>query len=249
MLASALLLSLVACTDAPDEPVAENPALATPVPAGMVRGTVLETMNAAGYTYFLLDTNEGQRWFAAQQASVAVGDVVQTDTGMAMQDFTSNALDRSFDEIFFSSVLQNLSAGGMPSGQPQAGMPESHPTLPSEIDGDVTVEAFEDGKDIAWLYANKDSLAGQSVTLRGMVVKYNANILGSNFVHIRDGSGDAADGSNDLLFTTGAEVAVGETVVVSGNVVLDKDFGAGYSYPVLVENAVVRTDEGDPGAD
>jgi hypothetical protein len=82
-----------------------------------------------------------------------------------------------------------------------------------------------------------------------MVVKYNANILGSNFVHIRDGSGDAADGSNDLLFTTGAEVAVGETVVVSGNVVLDKDFGAGYSYPVLVENAVVRTDEGDPGAD
>ena len=106
----------------------------------------------------------------------------------------------------------------------------------------VAVAAVEEGKDIAWVYANKDSLAGQPVSLRGQVVKYNANILGTNFVHIQDGSGDAADGSNDLIVTTQTEVAVGQTIVASGNIVLDKDFGAGYSYPVLMEDATVTVE-------
>ena len=214
----------------------------------MVRGTVIETMDAAGYTYVLLDTSEGQTWYAAQQTPVSVGDVVQTNAGMPMQDFTSKTLGRTFDVIFFSGALQNLSASAMPEGHPATGMPPGHPPMPTE-NGDtdaaaapVAVAAVEEGKDIAWVYANKDSLAGQAVTLRGEVVKYNANILGSNFLHIKDGSGDAADGSDDLIVTTQAEAAVGQTVVVSGNVVLDKDFGAGYSYPVLVEDATVTVE-------
>jgi hypothetical protein len=69
------------------------------------------------------------------------------------------------------------------------------------------------------------------------VVKFNANILGSNWLHIQDGSGSAADGNNDLAVTSGAEAAVGDTVVVTGKIVLEKDFGAGYSYPVLMEDA------------
>jgi hypothetical protein len=85
-------------------------------------------------------------------------------------------------------------------------------------------------------------LAGESVSLRGKVVKYNANILGTNFLHIQDGSGDAADGSNDLIVTTKTEVAFGDTVVASGSIVLDKDFGAGYSYPVLIEDATVTVE-------
>ena len=74
-LAAALLVTQAACTDKAQEVEADNPALATPVPTGMVRGTVLETMDAAGYTYVLLETDEGQSWFAAQQASVAVGEI------------------------------------------------------------------------------------------------------------------------------------------------------------------------------
>jgi hypothetical protein len=73
--------------------------------------------------------------------------------------------------------------------------------------------------------------------LRGKVVKYNGNILSTNWLHIQDGSGSAADGSNDLVVTSAAEAAVGDTVIITGNIVLDKDFGAGYSYPVLVDDA------------
>ena len=81
------------------------------------------------------------------------------------------------------------------------------------------------------------ALSGQPVSLRGKVVKFNANILGTNWLHIQDGSGSAADASNDLTVTSAAQAAVGDTVVVTGNVALDKDFGSGYSYPVLVEDA------------
>jgi hypothetical protein len=243
-LAAGLLLTLAACTDTAKEPEAENPALAAPVPEGMVRGTVLETMDSGGYTYVLLDSGENQNWHATQQSAVNVGDVVQTNAGMPMQQFTSKTLNRTFDVIYFSGALENLTATpAMPEGHPNTALPPGHPSTSAEsMAADTAVAAVEEGKNIAWIYANKDSLAGESVSLRGKVVKYNANILGTNFLHIQDGSGDAADGSNDLIVTTKTEVAFGDTVVASGSIVLDKDFGAGYSYPVLIEDATVTVE-------
>jgi hypothetical protein len=167
-----------------------------------------------------------------------VGDVVQTNAGMPMQQFTSKTLNRTFDVIYFSGALENLTATpAMPEGHPNTALPPGHPSTSAEsMAADTAVAAVEEGKNIAWIYANKDSLAGESVSLRGKVVKYNANILGTNFLHIQDGSGD------DLIVTTKTEVAFGDTVVASGSIVLDKDFGAGYSYPVLIEDATVTVE-------
>jgi len=245
-LALCLLLPLAGCSKSADEPAAENAALAAPVPPGMVRGEVLETMNSGGYTYVFMDTGQDQRWVAALETPVVVGDIVQTDQGMAMNGFTSKTLDRTFNVVYFVGSLQNLS-GGSPPPAPQATgeMPAGHPDISGGDAAAVVaadLEAFEEGKDIAYVYANKDELAGNEITLRGKVVKYNPGILGWNFVHIQDGSGDAAAGDNDLIVTTKADTAVGETVVLTGNIVLDKDFGAGYSYPVLLEDASVTTE-------
>ena len=89
------------------------------------------------------------------------------------------------------------------------------------------------------VFTEKSALANQKVVVRGKVVKTNAGIMGKDWVHVRDGSGD--DGSNDLTVTTTAQPLpnVGDTVLVTGTVVLDKDFGMGYQYPVLVEDATV----------
>ncbi len=244
-LAVSLLISLSGCSKSADEPATGNAALATPVPAGMVRGTVLETMDSGGYTYVLMDTGEGQRWAAAVQTPVEVGDVVQSDQGMAMKDFASTTLNRTFDVVYFVSSLQNLSGGSQPPAQVASGLPAGHPDISSGPAPAVAVPeiaAYEEGRDIAYVYANKDKLAGNEITLRGKVVKYNPGILGWNFIHIQDGSGDAAAGNNDLIVTTQADTAVGETVLLTGNIVLDKDFGAGYSYPVLLEDASIETD-------
>ena len=238
-----LLSAIAGCSKSADEPAAENAALATPVPPGMVRGTVLETMDSGGYTYAFLDTGQDQRWVAALETPVEVGDVVQTDAGMVMNGFTSKTLNRTFNVVYFVSILQNLTGGATPaqaSTRTPGEMPAGHPVISGAAAGtDTTVEAFEEGKDIAFVHANKDELAGNEITLRGKVVKYNPGILGWNFLHIQDGSGETATGTNDLIVTTRGSTAVGETVVLTGNIVLDKDFGAGYSYPVLLEDASI----------
>ena len=240
-----LLAPLAGCSKSADEPAAENAALATPVPAGMIRGTALETMNSGGYTYVFMDTGQDQRWVAALETPVQVGDVVQTDEGMAMTGFTSKTLGRTFNVVYFVSGLQNLSGSSQPPAQAAGEMPPGHPDISSggqAASAAVDVAAYEEGKDIAYVYANKSELAGQPITLRGKVVKYNSGILGWNFIHIQDGSGDAGASSNDLIVTSKAETAVGDVVVLSGTIVLDKDFGAGYSYPVLLEDASITTE-------
>jgi hypothetical protein len=230
------LLIQVGCTDSVEEPVAENPLLAAPVPDGMVRGTVLETTDSGGYTYVLLDTGDEQRWLAGPQTAVEVGDIIQTTEGMAMTQFTSNTLGRTFDVLYFVGTLGNLTTPVMPEG---------HPTISEDTETaieDLAVDALESGQDIASVYANKDSLAGTQISLRGKVVKYNEGILGQNFIHIQDGSGDAANGNNDLTVTSQATTTVGETIVVTGTIVLDKDFGAGYSFPVLLADANIAAE-------
>ncbi len=218
-LLAALLLTQIGCTESAPEPVADNPALTSPVPDGMLRGTVLETLNAGGYTYVFIETDQDQRWVAVPKTAVLVDDVVLTQQGMAMTNFESKTLNRTFEVVYFSGGLQNLTA------------PEV-----------VEVAQLTPGEDIAYVYANQDALAGQSISLRGEVVKFNANILGTNFIHIQDGSGDVADGSNDLTVTSTAVTAVGETVVVTGTVIKNKDFGYGYEFPVLVENASISSE-------
>ena len=77
--------------------------------------------------------------------------------------------------------------------------------------------------------------------MHGVVVKYNPGILGRNWIHLQDGTGEAADGSNDITVTTAEDVivAMGDLVIATGTAVLDKNLGEGYAYPIVIENARV----------
>ncbi|MFA6311635.1 MAG: hypothetical protein WCV99_04440 [Sterolibacterium sp.] len=90
---------------------------------------------------------------------------------------------------------------------------------------------------IAAVYKDKTALAGKEVRVQGKVVKVNNGIMGRNFLHVQDGSGDKD--SNDLTVTSKQTATVGDQVVVTGRVLLNKDFGAGYAYPLLVEEASI----------
>lgn len=94
-------------------------------------------------------------------------------------------------------------------------------------------------KSIADLYKEKVELAGKPVKLQGKVVKVNNNIMNRNFLHLQDGSGDPALGTNDVTITSDDTAAMGDTVTVTGTLVVDLDFGAGYKYPLLVEKASI----------
>lgn len=90
---------------------------------------------------------------------------------------------------------------------------------------------------IEQVYAQKEKLAGKQVQVKGKVVKVNEGIMGRNFLHITDGTGK--EGTNDLTVTTGDHAALGDAVSITGEVVVNRDFGSGYSYPLLIEKAHV----------
>jgi hypothetical protein len=112
---------------------------------------------------------------------------------------------------------------------------------PSEVPvGDVKVAKASgaDARTVAEIWAQRTSLKEKPVSIRGKVVKFNEGIMGKNWVHLRDGTG-ASGKDNDLTITTADKTNVGEVVLVKGTVRVDKDFGAGYAYPVIVEDAKV----------
>ncbi len=200
-------------------------------------GTVLETMNAGGYTYVRLETDAGEIWAAGPETALAVGDRVGLGASATMTNFRSESLDRTFPSIEFVSAFVTPPS----AGEGRAAMAQAHggarPTAPTTVEA---VAKAESGSTIAELYAGKAGLAGKTVTVRGQVVKYNSNILGHNWIHIQDGSGTA--GTNDLTVTTEGTARVGDVVLVRGKVALDKDFGMGYRYDLLVEEATVTVE-------
>jgi hypothetical protein len=94
-------------------------------------------------------------------------------------------------------------------------------------------------KTVEELNLNKAALAGQTIKAQGKVVKVNNGIMGRNFVHVQDGTGNPGGGTNNLIATSKQTAQVGEQVTVSGVVVVNRDFGGGYSYPLLIEEASI----------
>ena len=217
--------------------------------AGQLSGKVLETMDAAGYTYLRLETSTGEQWAAVSAAKVEVGQTVAINEQMTTENFESKTLNRTFDRIVFGTIADPnapaASAMGMPAGHPQTGAdggPAQHMSGPK----DVVVEKLPkaegpNGRTVAELWSAKKSLDNKPVVVRGKVVKFLGGIMGKNWVHVRDGSGSNDDGTNDLTVTTDEVVNVGDVVLVSGTLRADKDFGSGYAYGVIVEEGKFKT--------
>jgi hypothetical protein len=164
---------------------------------------------------------------------------------MVNENFHSKSLNRTFDRLIFGTLAQPGQAAAAQPGS--AALPPGHPSMQGwqgQTDGaaqapDVQVPKAEgkNAQTVAELWANRKSLAGQQVAVRGKVVKFLPQILGKNWVHLHDGSGAAADKTNDLTVTTQDTVNVGDVVTATGVVHIDKDYGAGYTYPVILEEA------------
>lgn len=199
-------------------------------------------MDAAGYTYVQVDTGSQTFWAAAPQFAVKVGDDVVVPEGMPMPDYHSKTLDRNFDMVYF---VPSVLVGGAQSLT--GDMPADHPPMNGSKTAVVATEVdlsgitpAEGGQTVADIFTKKAELAGKPVTVRGKVVKFTPEIMGKNWIHLQDGTGSA--GTNDLTVTTSATAQTGDTVTISGALVIDKDFGYGYAYDVIIEDAKVTVE-------
>ncbi len=213
---------------------------AAAAPGDQLTGPVLEHLDASPYVYLRIKTPKGEVWAAVPQAQIENGTKVTVFNPMRMTKFESTSLKRTFEEVYFGTLAP---AGGATAGQgdnPHAGI-----RSPTPVDiGKVPKATGADARTVAEVWAEKTSLAGKTVTIRAVVVKYNAGVMGKNWIHLQDGSGDPKQGTNDITVTSQEEAAIGDTVIITGTVRTDKDFGAGYTYPIIVEDAkVVRSGE------
>jgi hypothetical protein len=221
-----------------DDPAAK-PAQAIDSASRPVAGTVVSTTDVPNYTYVELDTGEGIVWAAGPTTELKEGDLVFVYNPGPMRDFYSKTLDRRFDLIYFGSALQVHGRGFAlptgPAGHPQPGQQKE------AVEAVSGIQRADGGQTIGEIFERKGELVGREVTVRGKVVKSNSGILDRNWIHLRDGT-SGPDGSNDLTVTSpssSAAAEVGDTVLVHGTVVVEKDFGYGYRYDLMIEDASV----------
>jgi hypothetical protein len=251
---------------APADPSDQAPpswAFATPVdddqgaPSGdsavdtSITGKVLEQIDVAKYSYLRLASAGGSdTWTAVPVTTSRVGQTVVVSNAEAMTNFSSASLKRTFDVIYFGV----LEAPGAPAEVP--GLPElaalvgaddphrtqllPHPGPGKEADA-VPVAKSEKasgplGRTVAELNALDQAASGSKVRVRATVVKVTTGVMGRTFLHLRDATGTAPI-SNDLTATTTEELSLGSEVLLEGHVEIDKDFGSGYHYRVLLADA------------
>jgi hypothetical protein len=220
-----------------------------PAPAAAIKtGTVAETMDAGGYTYMLVDDGTSQVWVAITQAPVKVGEEVSYFDGMVMQNFESKSLGRTFESVVFSSGLASGSAGAgedsfsaalSSEGSAPAALGSSKAIVEK---AEVAVEKAtgDNSYTIDEIFSKAAELDGQNIRVQAKVMKVSRNIMGMTWVHLQDGTGDPAQNTHDLVVTTTDEVADGlDVVLVSGKLAANKDFGAGYKYAAIVEEATI----------
>ena len=229
-----LLLALVMMCCVGSAWTAGTPAL----PTASIKGKVLEVLDAESFVYLRLQTKDGETWAVVAKTPVKKGTEITIDNVTAMTNFESKKLNRKFDQIVFGSIA--ISSAGAAAGGDMAAM---HAGIAKAADvGDVKVAkaSGQDARTVAEIVTRKADLKDKAVVVRGKVVKFTGGVLGKNWIHLRDGSGSASDGSNDVLVTTKDEAKIGDIVLVKGVVHLDRDFGSGYAYQVLIEEASVK---------
>lgn len=188
---------------------------------------VTEQLPTSKYLYLKvknLKTNEAY-WIATRQMEVENGAVYFYKGGLLKTNFESKEHNRIFEKIY---LVNNLVAA-------QHGNQASNETTPTISTPKVNVTPVEGSVSIAELVNNPKAYANKTVQITGTCTKINPNIMNRNWVHLKDNS----DPNVDFVLTTDQMIPVGHTVTMQGIVSVNKDFGAGYKYDIILENCTL----------
>lgn len=224
----ALLLAFTGCVKKNKVPTAQSQ-----VNSGMHEVKVTEVVQSSNYTYLKVAGNGTENWIAVNRQEATPGQTYYYGEALEMKNFHSKELDRTFETIFFVQDLKSQPQGN--SGT----MPNPHGATMGKVSVNqkegISVAPAENGLSIAKLYSSKNDYSGKKIKMKGQVVKVNNEVMGKNWVHIQDGT---KDGDHfDLTITTLDKVEVDQVVTFEGTIALNKDFGYGYAYEVIMEEA------------
>lgn len=222
----AILVAFTGCVKKNKVPTAQT--LANPSTHQVKVEEVIQTSN---YTYLKVSENNAQFWMAVNHQEAVPGEVYYYEQALEMNNFNSKELNRTFESIFFVQGLSKEQSVAE-AQTPQAMKPVKNADAMKE---GISIAPAESGLSIAKLYADRSSFEGKKIKMKGQVVKMNEGVMGKNWIHIQDGTVDSEN--FDLTVTTLDNVKLDEVVTFEGSISLKKDFGYGYFYELIMEDA------------
>ncbi|MBK7866962.1 MAG: hypothetical protein IPJ75_08230 [Ignavibacteriales bacterium] len=240
ILALAAILIVFSGCSKKEEPKKPEAGVEASAPAVPVRGgKILEVIQTSAYSYLRVEEEAGEVWLAVQKMDVKEGENIYFTQSMEMKNFEGKEANKTFETILFvNDPSKDKASFGGQVGSP-ADLPADfkHPEQAGVAKEDVKVEKAAGGVTVADVFAKKSELKDKKIKIRGKVTKVNAGIMNTNWIHIQDGT--ASGKEYDLTLTSADVPTVGQIILIEGKVSVDKDFGAGYKYDVIVEEAKI----------
>jgi len=215
-------------SEAPQQP-AEDPAASK-----LHKVVVEEILPTSKYTYLNVSEDGVMTWIAIPKKDVKKGGTYYYRGGLKKTNFKSVEHDRVFETLYLVSDvsedpgMSGMAAGGSPHGN-------TAPAGDAPIEQTTRIDPVPGGITIAELLENRKKYEGKTVRIKGRCVKLNNMIMNRNWIHLQDGS--LNEKSVDLTVTTMENIPLGAIVAVEGKIALNKDFGAGYKYDIIMEEA------------
>lgn len=191
--------------------------------------TVKEVLPTTKYVYLLVEEDGNEFWISTSKFEVKPGEVYFYRDGLLKNNFHSTEHNRTFEKLYLVSQLVKADHGNASGG----GMEQGGTTVQSDTPVQPKNVVVPGSIRISDLVANAKKYEGKEIQVSGVITKVNAKIMSRNWLHIKDGSKD----DYDLVVTTSQGIPEGHTVTLKGKVSLNKDFGAGYKYELIVEDA------------
>lgn len=188
-----------------------------------------EVLPARNYIYLLVEENNEEFWIATVKREVTIGNSYLFSNGLVQTNFQSKEHNRVFETITLVSNLIDFDPSKAKHSEPMAQEAPNTPSINIEVKNSIR---------IGDLVENSSKYTDKKIQVSGVIVKVNANIMNKNWVHLDDGSNDGYD----LIITTNETLENGSTVTMTGIVRINKDFGAGYKFDVILEEGSVVAD-------
>lgn len=192
---------------------------------GIVEVEVKEVLQGERYSYLKVQDSDQIFWIAVLRDTFEIGGRYIIKEGVFKTDYASTEFNRTFDEIYLVPFIQEASAYQKQVGNQEmdSGISESAPLT---REGSVRISE---------IVANPKKYDGKTVQVTGRITKVNANIMDKNWIHLQDGSDDKFD----FVATSTSGMPVGHVITLKGVIRTNKDFGAGYTYEIIMEDAEI----------
>jgi len=191
--------------------------------------TVIEHIPGQRYSYMKVAENDDEYWIATMKGDFKENESYHYHEGIEKTDYSSTELSRTFDRIVLVSELLSPDAH---DGQSSSSMKPNE----VKIDKNEKINLPKSSTPIKDIIAQPARFKNKQIEITGRVTKVNPGIMDRNWIHVYDGT----NGTFDFVCTSNQDIPVGHLITLKGTIVLNKDFGAGYSYEILMENARVK---------